>query len=292
VPPLGEVDEHEHLAGKHGLFLDTAIALREFPWNDKFGGGRVVANDDGGGLLSIELEGDLTITLLSPTLRQLKELGPEWDSSVQGAGLGGASVAEVLEEMEDLHYRTDLLADTGTLGHKPSGPIEIDKLLAIPDSRDNTKANGASIAFVATFAGRSILFTGDAHADVLLDSIKKMVGSGSNQKLRVGAVKLAHHGSKNNVSIELLKKLDTRTFLVSTNGGSGHYHPDREAIARIVAGTWREAPSEETVRLLFNYENDYTKIWDDEDLKREYNYEVYFPADGDVLQMSPVPKTP
>jgi beta-lactamase superfamily II metal-dependent hydrolase len=165
----------------------------------------------------------------------------------------------------------------------------MEDLLAVGDSEDRGEENGASIAFLAEFDGRSVLFAGDAHAEVLVDSIRRLQ---DRKKLPVGAVKLAHHGSRNNVSQALLSKLDTRTFLISTNGAS-HFHPDREAIARVVAGKWRGgARRKPTVRLLFNYESDFTNIWNNSDLMDKYAYEVYYPKAADVLELSPVPRIP
>ena len=232
----------------------------------------------------------MKITLLSPTRGKLEELAPEWDKNVHKAGLDQATIEDVLKAMEELHYRTDAVRDLDVLRRdRPSGPILMEDLLAVPDSEDPGEENGASIAFLAEFDGRSVLFAGDAHAGVLVDSIKRLQG---RNRLPVGAVKLAHHGSRNNVSQALLGKLKTRTFLVSTNGAS-HYHPDREAVARVVAGKWRgSARRKPAVRLLFNYKSDFTNVWNNADLMKEYAYEVYYPEAADVLELSPVPRAP
>ena len=41
------------------------------------------------------------------------------------------------------------------------------------------------------------------------------------------AVKLPHHGSRNNVSQELIEVIESRSYLFSTSGAV-YKHPDRE----------------------------------------------------------------
>lgn len=103
---------------------------------------------------------------------------------------------------------------------------------------------------------------------------------------------LSHHGSGNNVTLELLKRIDAKVFLVSTNGGGGHYHPDRHAIAKPVAGDWRPSKNEYPIQILFNYRSDYTKIWDDKKLMKRYNNTLEYADPGDILELAAVPKTP
>lgn len=278
------------LAGKHGHFLDTAIGKLGTPWNGLFDEKAVVLPSDNAPI-ELDLPGGMRLTLLSPTTRKLKALAPEWDDSVEEAGLNGASYDEVIRKMEKLHYKTDAL-----LGRtKPPSRVDVPKLLREGPSEDGGVENGSSIAFIAEYEGRSILLAGDAHADVLIQSIDKLPSRWKrNGRLRVGAVKLAHHASKNNVSEALLEKLDTQTFLVSTNG-ERHYHPDQEAIARVVAGAWRgtaAARKKKPVDLLFNYRSDYSAVWDVKRLRDRYHFRTHYPSDQHVLELSPVPEAP
>jgi len=76
-----------------------------------------------------------------------------------------------------------------------------------------------------------------------------------------------HHGSKYNNTTGLIKKLNSRFYLVSTNGKIFH-HPDPECIARIIK---YGGPNP---KLYFNYASDRTKMWDNPELKRKYRYDV------------------
>jgi beta-lactamase superfamily II metal-dependent hydrolase len=283
--------DQDLLGGKHGLFLDTVLELSKTRWNAAFDGGTIVAVPDKRKLPVVDLPDGMKLTIMSPTPEKLEDLAKRWDKEVRKAGLDGKNYSEVLAAMDRLHYGVGALTDALLRRKKPSGPLNLAKELKKPDGADSSPANGSSIAFLAEYAGRSCLFMADAHPDAMIAAIDQVVGPGG--RLQTGAVKLSHHGSANNVTLGLLKRLDSKVFLVSTNGGGGHYHPDRSAIAKLVAGDWRpKAKSEYPIRILFNYRNEYTRIWDDEDLKKTHHYAVDYADGGDILELALVPKTP
>ena len=277
------------LGGKHGLFLDTVLEATKTPWNKNFRGGKIVVPPGKKTPRTVTLPGGMKLTIMSPTQAKLDELAEHWDDEVHDAGLDAATFEEILRAMDKLHYRTGALDAQLLRRKKPTGPVDIEALLEEPDGADDTAANGSSIAFLAAYEGRSCLFMADAHPDVMLASIDRMVGK--TKRLPVGAVKLSHHGSGNNVTLELLKRIDSRMFLVSTNGGGGHYHPDRSAMAKLIAGKWRPRRKAYPITILFNYRSEYTKIWDDDTLKQKYDYTVEYADPGDILKLAAVPKT-
>ena len=94
--------------------------------------------------------------------------------------------------------------------------------------------------------GRSILLTGDAHADILETSIATLLSTRGQTTLAVDAFKLPHHASRYNLSPGLVDLVDTKRYLVSTDGSSRSRHPDPVAISRIIT----KRPD---ARLEFNY---------------------------------------
>ena len=128
--------------------------------------------------------------------------------------------------------------DTGGLGSPPyvSYPRarETRALRTVPHfSGDDGAPNGTSIAVLAEYGGASALLAADAHAPVLVQSIRRLLASRRLEKLKVDVFKVSHHGSQNNVSSELVQLLDCPRYLISTNGDH-FFHPDRQAIARIL----------------------------------------------------------
>ena len=71
------------------------------------------------------------------------------------------------------------------------------------------------------------------------------------------------------MTVDLIKRVKSRHYLVSTNGGRGH-HPDSEAIARVVVHA-------ESPELHFNYWSDCNRMWADPRLKDERSYEARYP---------------
>ncbi len=143
-------------------------------------------------------------------------------------------------------------------------------------------ANGSSIAVLAEYGKTSALLMGDAHAEVVAASIRKLLADRKNKpkRLAIDALKLSHHGSANALSEELLELLECRRYLVSTDG-SHFYHPHREALARVVVHGGKQPT------LYFNYsaqDNNYSKLWADPSLQERYGFHVAFPPAGEPGQ--------
>jgi hypothetical protein len=94
----------------------------------------------------------------------------------------------------------------------------------------------------------------------------------------VDAFKLAHHGSRNNTNVDLVKAVKCNHWIVSTNGKQFE-HPDPEAIARVV----KYGTKDQTV--LFNYRTKFNDMWDSKGLKKKYGFATRYPEEGLVLDL-------
>jgi beta-lactamase superfamily II metal-dependent hydrolase len=240
------------LGSRQGEMFSTAIQDFELPWNVWRDGGPIVV--DGDELPVHVLPGDMTLTLLSPTPKQLQKLAPVWTRELKRHGL---------EPGARVDYRKFLS------GTPPSTSTDVDELADAPFSSDSGAPNGSSIALLAEFGGATALLAADAHAPVLVGSIRTLLRHRQLDRLRLDAFKLAHHTSQNNLSKDLLELLDCPRYLVSTNGDH-FYHPDRQAIARVIKYGGR--PS-----LYFNYKSRYNDVWGQPDLQEKYQYSAYYP---------------
>lgn len=111
--------------------------------------------------------------------------------------------------------------------------------------------NNASIAFIIKADGKSYLMLGDVMADDVYNYLINKKYSVENP-LELDYVKVAHHGSKHNISNKLLDIIRCNNYIISTNGGFGNaYHPDRETIAKILYHPQRDLDT--TIHLYFNY---------------------------------------
>lgn len=254
---LNNLPDDDLLGGVQGEFLSALIKSRRVPWNKAFGGNAVMARDEGQ-LPTVELDGGLRLTVLSPTLATLQALRVAWDKEVEKARLDRKSISAVLKA---LHARRALRPEDDygdELGEEQIGVRALADRAAKPDT---SEANGSSIAVLSEFDdpedGRTkrCLLTGDAFAPVLRASLLRHLGGPG--VLSVDALKLPHHGSKSNVSRELLELLRCRSFLFSSNGRR-YGHPDPEGVARVIVyGRGGGNPE-----LVFNYRTEINEVWE------------------------------
>ena len=267
VESAGDSDEPDTLGPKQGEFFGAVLRDREYPWNLEFDGKTVVVEDEGE-LPRIELDGDMVLTLLSPSWTKLEDMQGRWIDDLKGSSIEPGDWKTALDVLDtDRSSLPDLLG-----GEEVDWPPDIEHLVEEDFDPDGSEPNGSSIAFLAEFDGRAILFTGDAHAPLLVSNIRRLLAARGQERLKLDALKMSHHGSARNNSQELLELLDCQRYLISTNG-TRHNHPDVKALARVLAA------NDEKVTLVFNYRSDETKPWDDEDLRRQHNYETVYPTD-------------
>ena len=247
----------EHLNAAQGEAFSALLQSEGLPWNQMVGGAAMVREVDT--VPEFTLPGGMKLTLLSPTPDRLKALARSWK-----------------REVGDLAGQAE--AGSKYLGRVPSSSDDVNALAAMPFESDKTAANGSSIAVLAEFGGHSLLLGADAHAPVLEEAVRLLCRQRGIATLAIDAFKLPHHGSQNNLSVPLLAQLRCPHYLVSTSGAR-FYHPDREAIARVIAhGRQTEQPA----TLWFNYRTPepLNAVWDKAALKAQHGYATVYPEEG------------
>jgi beta-lactamase superfamily II metal-dependent hydrolase len=221
------------------------------------------------------LAGGMRLTLLSPGAAQLAELCCNWTVALRKAGLGpGAPSAEELNERA---------RRKGVEIPRAQRAETVEELASAPFVTDRSRANGSTIAVLAEYQGASCVLAGDAFAGVLARSLGRLAAGRGEPQLAVSAFKLPHHGSRRNVSVEMLAAVDCPIYLFSTDG-SVFSHPDPEAVARVI----RHGGPDLT--LCFNYRSEANQRWDDSVLQERYGYRVRYPETeqaGLVVDLSP-----
>ncbi len=269
-------DEDEFLGARQAEFMSTLLDLRGLDWNVWQNGKTIyVPPESRGKLPTHTLPGGMELTLVSPRYEELLKLSKDWDKELAKAGLDNVTAEEMLKA---LMADRKLSPDDDFLSAEPAETMDVPTLTQTKQGSDHSKANGSSIAFVAEFDDSACLLTGDAWSPVLSAGVDRILKERSIDRLPLAALKVPHHGSKNNLHDDLLEQIDTHRFLLSTDGGRFD-HPDRPSIARMLAGTWRPDPgNDEPVDLYFNYRSKSNGVWDDADLKKQWNYRTHYPA--------------
>ncbi|NND76092.1 MAG: alpha/beta fold hydrolase [Ilumatobacter sp.] len=154
------------------------------------------------------MPGGARCTLLSPSRDRLERLLKKWPKPTRG------------DPLKDLFDAFDDDADDD--GTRAAGVF----------GKDGSAANGSSIAFLLEVDGASLLLTGDAYARVLEDTIKRLLDDRGVDKLDVDLFKLSHHGSRQNMTDDLLDLIRPANILICTDG-SKFKHPDADALQKI-----------------------------------------------------------
>ena len=237
-----------------GEKLTKLILDRGYRWNDAFQRQAVQLGGAPEPPPVHRLEGGLRCTVLAPGEEQLSRLRKEWVPVVRDGGLDPSVIPPVPASV--------------TSGLQRMGDLDVAALAARTTPKDTTPANGSSIALLAEWSGRRCLLAGDAHPDVLMAGIDRLVGP--DNVLEVDVFKLPHHGSKANVTSDLLRRVRAHTYVFSTDGRGNQRHPDDEAVARVIR-------TGQQPRLAFNYRNERTGKWAGPALVARYGYSTIYP---------------
>jgi len=262
----GHLVQSKTLGGREGDFL-SALINRRAPdeWNKAFNKKAVIVEPNKPPPVKMLKDG-MKLTLLSPSQKKLEEMAAKWTKDVEKYKLEPGDLEAAWEQLVEMKkYRVV----KGVLG----GTDDLSKKLTKQLKTDQSLANGTSIAFLAEFEGKSCLFLADAHADVVCESLRKLIPTGQKQ-LKVDAVKMSHHGSRHNISEDLMKLIDAKHFLVSTDG-SIHEHPDKSAIEAVIYCSVQKPT------LWFNYRTKYTSPWSRVSARSEKSFTSKYPKSED-----------
>lgn len=165
-----------------------------------------------------------TLTVLSPERFQLERLLHKWPTEVDSGA---------------------------TSSHGNDYDLSLEEIWA-DDKFDSDPSiyNGSSIAFLLEVENKAMLFLGDAHDQVVADNLRAL-GYSDDNKIKLDLVKISHHGSQYNTSNEILSILDSKCYIISTDGLK-HGLPTKRTIARILKST--------NGKILFNYEKVISKL--------------------------------
>jgi hypothetical protein len=139
----------------------------------------------------------MRVTVLAPGDAELATLRPVWEREVRDAGLEPGTPYSEEEAIP---------TTVAALGPPPTRD-DVERWAATPFSRDGSEANGASVSLLLEFEGRSALLTGDAHSDPLVRGVDRLLEARGSDRLDIDVFKLPHHGSRRNVSSELLERV-------------------------------------------------------------------------------------
>ena len=186
-----------------------------------------------------------TFKILSPDLSALNELLSVWKPEIfkQDNSVSGKIISSPVGSIRDLAKTIVKMDDS------------------IP--------NKSSIAFLIEHEHKKFLLLGDAHIDVVCESIRSL-GYSKNSPLHVEFVKLSHHGSYRNISTDFLSLIRADRYIAVSQRAKGTL-PDKKTIAMIVL-VESQRKSSKTEFFVTKEKGDFIDFTSDE--KNEYRFDI------------------
>jgi beta-lactamase superfamily II metal-dependent hydrolase len=191
-----------------GRLLQTQAELLGWPINAPFKT-LVQAPEQGG--RTVRLDGTTELFVIAPRKDQIEGLRKEWVKQLRRARNRQATPAEVSAYLDTSPY------------------------------------NLSSIVCLAKQGRRSILLTGDARGDHILDALDA-AGATIDGKLRVDILKVPHHGSIRDLDRDFFERIRADHYVISANGRDGN--PETETL-RLVAASRRD--NKFTIHLTYSH---------------------------------------
>lgn len=174
---------------KEGRTLRQRAQKLGWPFNTGFRG---LVQAPARGKKTVGWGDDLTLTVLSPQAARLAKLQAEW-----------------VKKIEELRQQGKLTT--------PAARAE-----AAAQYADNSVFNLSSIVVLAEAGGKKMLLTGDARGDHILEGLKGAGLWSEGEVFQVDVLKLPHHGSQANSSLELFQSIHADHYVISANGKHGN----------------------------------------------------------------------
>lgn len=263
APTSYKEDGNTDISIGQGMSLGAYLLKYKYNWNSKFDEDAVVCVQK---TRKICLNKDVKIILLSPNEDKLAELSKRWLKDLRiKYNLKEISNEEFWDDAFEyyMQYLKDDECEVSDISSSVISKKNIEKWKLVK-GKDRSETNGSSIAFIIEYKEKKLLFLGDAHEDIIYESLLELKNKG--YKLDFDVIKISHHGSNKNISKRLVELIEGRKYLISTDGNK-HNHPNMECISKILAKT-----TEHKKELYFNYEIDKIMGLNNDELQNDYGY--------------------
>lgn len=260
-----ELKEGEkQISAEQGTTLGALLLNGDYSWNSDFNKKAVCVENS----RFINIDEDSQIILLSPNTEKLDNLKTLWKSELTKYDLKYSKEdGELYDDAFEMLLTWVKESQVKSIQAISSNKMQIKELLASIPIEDKTPTNGSSIAFILKIKEKLLLFLADSHPGLILKSLLEYQPEGI---INFDTIKVSHHGSFNNISPNLLEKIDSGIYIFSTNGNK-HNHPDKETIAHIVG-----RKSEFERKLFFNYKTLNSEYFNNKDWMKAYNYSIHY----------------
>ncbi len=247
----------------HGSTLASLLYEYGNKWNQSTNG-RAICTEN----LKEYKIANINIKLLSPNDNKLKNISNHWRKYLNSLKYDFClDDNQIFDDAYELYLRNledEKNENVGiSFSSKKVDEFNIESLLEA-NGKDRSPTNGSSISFIIEAHGKKLLFLGDAHKDLITESLQVLKKEG--YELVFDLVKLSHHGSINNISKKMFELMKSKRYLISTNGKM-HKHPNIETLAILFTGDWEK-------EIITNYDIERISNLKNKELEKKYNYKI------------------
>lgn len=289
IPEDSDARKNVDISGVQGTVLGAYIKSGNYMWNSA-ADGRAICIDEINNPYEIN---EVKIKLLSPTRSRLEELGNVWKNELvtKNAFEGPITRDEIFDDVFEI-LMTQSFSKRVRKKHKfINGYSDLEYYLDEEEVVDEKASNCSSISFVLEYKEKKVLFLGDSNPNDIYNSLIKEYKCNENNKVYFDIIKISHHGSKGNTTKNLMNIVDSKKFIISTNGGGRHKHPSIETIAKIVcrdidfvSKNVEDKDSDVRRELIFNYKN-VAQRFINEKWMEQFKYKVSFAEDNQIHEL-------
>jgi metal-dependent hydrolase (beta-lactamase superfamily II) len=236
IKSLSEVEykSDPEIANKEKIAYNSATCVAEYlnkdyfynKWNKSFKQGSIYVDEDN--LRTIKIN-DVAVTILGPKKNILDDIFKEWQDYLLDYVNGEIKVKNINVAIAFEKYFAALRTISANVEKSKCSSNCVDDMIEYCDY-DTDVVNRSSITIVIEFEGKRLLFLGDSSPIDIQEEMERYIKNNTN---KFDLVKVSHHGSKNNLSKEMVKMIDCEKYLISTNGKKFN-HPDIETIVKII----------------------------------------------------------
>ncbi len=208
----------------------------KIPVNEPFGGSVILA-DAGSAAAEAVRVGGFKLLILGPFKRDLEKQREEWNEwLVANEGI----VEDIRREAEE---------EAGLLP-MDEGQAVLSFTLQLASELGNRNAvttpNLASVMLYAEGDGKTVLLTGDGHADDILRGLELRGLLNADGRLHVDVLKVQHHGSEHNLHRAFCEAVTADHYLFCCNGG--HHNPALEVLEALIDARLSAEPGTDAAR--------------------------------------------
>ncbi len=232
-------------------------------------------------LHTIELSKNIRIRVIGPAFSVLEELEEEWleEMAKKNFTFSVSKDIRLTNSFEFMISRIKRYYEC--FKKKITSDDALINYTSDLTNEDSSIVNESSISFVLEVNERKFLFLGDA---VLKQRDKckiiKNLLAYYGEDTVFDLIKLPHHGSNYNMSIDFVKLFKAKEYIISSNGKK-FGHPDIDTLANIILFN-----KDVFKTLIFNYPVWQSKFLSNNEWMKKYSYEVEIGNGNSIIERS------